>query len=229
MKNITLTLYEIDELPEDSVNAAIKEYAEINVRHDWWEFTYDFFVDICKAIGVTVKPTRIWFRGFYSQGDGSAFEGSLDVKRTIATVAGKAWQEEYPTIQLEFPICPLHTRIIGLIAKGWIEPTFEIKSDNRGTSICTTFSYVDYGYDGHPHPRIEAQMELLEHWLEAITRSLNRLLYRSLQDEYEYLTCRDAIGETIRINEYLFTRDGTAANYLETLTTVTHSSTFQNN
>jgi hypothetical protein len=59
----------------------------------------------------------------------------------------------------------------------------------------------------------EDKEEQFDEWLDNFDQSfLNDLLQdylKILQDEYDYLTSSEAIKETIRMNEYLFTETGT--------------------
>jgi hypothetical protein len=59
----------------------------------------------------------------------------------------------------------------------------------------------------------EDKEEEFDEWLDNFDQSfLNDLLQdylKILQDEYDYLTSIEAIKETIRINDYLFTENGT--------------------
>ena len=64
MKNITTTLYSYDELSEDAKDKAIEEMYDINVNHDWWEFTYDD----AETIGLKITGFDI-DRGSYCSGD----------------------------------------------------------------------------------------------------------------------------------------------------------------
>ncbi len=51
----------------------IEKHRDINVDHDWWDCTYDHFMEDMKQVGITVKDMR--FSGFWSQGDGASFTG----------------------------------------------------------------------------------------------------------------------------------------------------------
>jgi lipopolysaccharide biosynthesis glycosyltransferase len=59
----------------------------------------------------------------------------------------------------------------------------------------------------------EDKEEQFDEWLDNFDQSfLNDLLQdylKILQDEYDYLTSIEAIKETILMNEYLFTENGT--------------------
>lgn len=59
----------------------------------------------------------------------------------------------------------------------------------------------------------EDKEEQFDEWLDAFDQKFLKNILQDylkiLQDEYDYLTSIEAIKETIRINEYLFTENGT--------------------
>lgn len=55
---------------------------------------------------------------------------------------------------------------------------------------------------------IEASLTEIERMIYKVCQDLNKYLFRSLRTEYEYLTCRETIIETILANAYHFTERG---------------------
>lgn len=41
METRTYTVYKFDELPEEGKRKALMNYSDINIDHDWWNYTYD--------------------------------------------------------------------------------------------------------------------------------------------------------------------------------------------
>lgn len=62
-ETITKTYYTFDELPEDIKEKAIEKLYDINVDHDWWDFTYED----AKNIGLKIEEFDI-DRGSYVRG-----------------------------------------------------------------------------------------------------------------------------------------------------------------
>jgi hypothetical protein len=55
----------------------LDKHRHYNTEHlDWWDGVYDCFKTDMADIGIDVD--RMYFSGFYSQGDGACFEGSVD-------------------------------------------------------------------------------------------------------------------------------------------------------
>ena len=84
---IETTVYHLDELPDGAKDKARAWYREHIIDDDWVEFVYDDFETICTILGIRLKTrsvplmnggTRskpcVFFRGFWSQGDGACFE-----------------------------------------------------------------------------------------------------------------------------------------------------------
>lgn len=80
-------VYRIDEL-EDGAKEKAREWWCCSFDDDWHESVIDDFCRICSILGVQLKTTArslygggtreepsVWFRGFWSQGDGACFEG----------------------------------------------------------------------------------------------------------------------------------------------------------
>lgn len=59
------------------------------------------------------------------------------------------------------------------------------------------------------HPRVHALCEKLEQAWDSLLEDIEHYYLSMLRDEYEYLTSRETVEESIRANEYQFTEDGT--------------------
>ena len=65
----------------------IDKHRHWNVEHiDWWDCTYSDFKERMTAIGIEVD--RMYFSGFWSQGDGACFEGSVSDWRLFLPTVG---------------------------------------------------------------------------------------------------------------------------------------------
>lgn len=63
-------------LPESAQQAILDKHRNQGVEYDdWWDCTYDDFKERMKGVGIEVD--RMYFSGFWSQGDGACFEGSV--------------------------------------------------------------------------------------------------------------------------------------------------------
>ena len=96
-KIIETTVYEFHELSDAAKEKARAWFREGAGDHDWHEFIYDDFEQICHILGIALRtrPVRlmgggtrqkpcIYFTGFYSQGDGACFEATYTYEKGAA-------------------------------------------------------------------------------------------------------------------------------------------------
>jgi hypothetical protein len=94
---IATTVYRRDELPDGARDKARAWYREGGFDHDWYDAVYEDFERIAEVLGIRLKTrtsrlvgggTRedpcIWFSGFWSQGDGAAWEGVYTYRKSAA-------------------------------------------------------------------------------------------------------------------------------------------------
>lgn len=51
----------------------IEQYRDCNADHDWYSYTYDYFIEQLGSLGLDLFKSNIQFSGFWSQGDGASF------------------------------------------------------------------------------------------------------------------------------------------------------------
>jgi len=215
MKTISINLYSIDELSKEAQENAFGKYRCWNVENNYWyDFVLDDFVAICKTIGVDIAVNGIAFRGFWSQGDGSAFKSTINAKEFIEGVSLQKWKEYAPHLDFLFKPCPCDQRVIALLLNEQIECNWGTKIPNRGYWIDIDTDYYWESQDSRDFSNIYGQLEKLDSWIKEILNVLNRYLFKSLEEDYEYRTSDEALKETFLGNEYLFTADGRMADRL---------------
>jgi hypothetical protein len=216
MKTIQLNLYEFAELEETAQQKAIEAHRFINVDYTWWDFIYDDFISICQTIGITVDKATIFFRGFYSRGDGSGFTAKIDLPVLLDAVDNQSWKEYAPKLELDLTVPEIDRRVLKLIRKNKLDNAPQITHPHRGYYVKAELN-ENLPYSSHGYQKIEKQLDLLEKDLQRIADKLNRFLYKSLQNEYEYQTAEQAVTGAIEANDYWFTEDGKKATRLESL------------
>lgn len=176
----------------------IAKYRDINVDHDdWYEFVQHEFKERMEKVGIQVD--KIYFSGFWSQGDGACFEGRID--RPLRFLR-KHFPGKYPMLRK-------------LIALGG---DLKFYCSHRGHYYHENSTSFDYYCDHfenliNPDDDLRAEVvgvmdsqldeELVEFEEEAkeIFRDYMRGLYRDLETEYEHLTSDETVWETIIANE----------------------------
>ncbi|WP_353151552.1 hypothetical protein [Chryseobacterium sp.] len=215
MKRISINLYSIDELSNEVQKLVFEKYRSFNVENDnWYESTFYDFTALCKSFGIVIDRDRISFRGFSSQGDGSTFESSVDEIKFISRANSQGWKEYAPLLEFNFEEFPCDKRVTRLIEKGAIECKCSTKVPTKGYWIDITVDFQLKSPRKAEFKNINKELAELEHWLEDCLNVLNNHLYKSLAEEYEYLTSDVILRETFSANNYVFTEDGTLANGL---------------
>ncbi len=210
-------LYEYEELSEAAKEKARDWYRTITQSDDWYfQHVIEQFVELLAIFGVTVKTRTetyrngvkrekpcVWFRGFWSQGDGASFEGSYEFKPNVAREVRKL----YPTDEKLFTLA---SRLQNLQAK---------QGKKKLSSIITT---SDPHYCHEYTMRFETLFGGTDDWFtgpqkrehmkefEEIMRDLARWLYRTLESEYEHQNSDEVVAENLISNEYEFTEEGGA-------------------
>jgi len=206
---VETTVYSLDELSETAKEKARAWYRESLPDDDWHEFVVEDFQTICPLLGITLatRPVRlmgggtrqkpcIWFRGFWSQGDGACFEGHY----AYAAGAGKAIRSHAPQDE------DLH-RIADTLQAVQRRNFYQLRAAiAQQGHYCHEYSMsISVERDGPSGQEMTADAE--DTVIETL-RDLARWLYSQLEGEHEYQTSDEVVDETIRINGYTFTEDG---------------------
>ena len=202
MRTIEINLYRYDELSPQAKEKVAEQYSGINTEYEWWTFTYEHWQEKLEEQGFT-NP-KIYFSGFWSQGDGACFDAEIDlaiqfeqyknfllchgtekIKRAMHN--HENWIYDYLYNETSYDIAVVNHR-------------YSHESTRRITSYCTSRRGIltDIYYD-------------FEDWLEDRRKNFCMEIYRDLQQEYEYLSSKECIAETLRSNEYEFTQEGKVA------------------
>jgi hypothetical protein len=214
MKTITLKLYSFNQLDKEAKQKALTTYQDLNIGFDWWDDEFEDFIALCSYIGIAVSKDSIKFRGFNSQGDGSGFSALVDIPKLVSAIANQSWKDYAPMQEFVFIVPEIDNRVMALVAHGLLPSEPQIIGRTRQYGVVTDLGISEVIKDGKTHDNIFAELDKLEEWLRSVAEILNRHLYTSLENQYEFLTSDTAIKESILTNEYLFTADGRSANHL---------------
>lgn len=175
----------------------IERHRDINVDHGWWGSIWDDFYSICKRMGITLDKHEPSFTGFWSQGDGASFTGRFD--GSVADSAPETIRNYAPTDE------ELHRIADELCMLGRVYYRAYARIARQGrTHYChsntirvSDFEPVDGGVDDWADEVHDA----VEEGLNRLFRDLANWLYRTLEQEYDYLTSDEVVWETIQANE----------------------------
>ena len=206
---VETTVYQLGELSVEAREKARAWFRESMDTDDWYEFVYEDFEAICAILGVRLKTravrlygggTRqrpcVYFRGFWSQGDGASFEAFY----SHANGASRKIKAHAPQDG------ELH-RIANALQTVQKRNFYQLHADasHRGRYTHEYCMAISVERDSPTYQDMTADAE------EAVTealRDLARWLYRQLEREYEYQTSDAEVDEAITANAYTFTNSG---------------------
>lgn len=198
-------VYEYEELTQGAQEKVLQEfYAHGIIDPDWYECVGDHWKEKLETVGFA--DAEIHFSGFYSQGDGACFDAEVEVNERVfdcfvGSISNNSQTERLFTALLHH--------------SSWF---YDFLSEYCSFSMQT----IGHSYSHENTRRIAGSTEtyvpcngLLEwcfnefrNYLEELRRDLSQDIYVALRDECEYLTSAEAMVETIKINEYVFTMEG---------------------
>ncbi len=206
---VETVVYSIEELPETAKESARAWYRETCLDHEWYDAVLEDFETTCRILGVTLRTSAIglmgggtrdrahvFFRGFWSQGDGASFEGHYSHVRG-ATRAIRAYAPKD---------AELH-RIADELQTAQRQNFYQLHSTirQRGNYCHEHSMAIEVERDS---PTWQPMTDGADNTAIAALRDLARWLYRQLEREYEYLTSDAAVDATIAANGWTFTAEG---------------------
>jgi hypothetical protein len=198
MRTITTetVAYKFDELSKEAQEKAIDKHRDFNVSFDdWYEFTIEEFKESNEYFDVD----KVYFSGFWSQGDGAMFEySSLTDRLRDIFIDG-------------LDLTPMR--------KGWLKNNIAVSGHGkqRGNyyheNSCTHYIYweVDNGDLHYDRPLYQWLMSFendFEDFVIDYYKNLCSNLYRDLETGYNYLTSDEVIKELLIENDYEFNING---------------------
>ena len=200
----------IDELSDHAREAARAWLRECGMDDDWDDFVLDDFATVCRILGVTLDTRqvrlfgggtrdvpRIFWSGFWNQGDGASFQGwwshARGACRAIRAHAPKDTQ--------------LH-RIADALQAVQRRNFFQLHATirQRGRHCHENTMAIAVERDS---PTWQPPTDGAEDAVTEALRDLARWLYSQLRAEHEHQTSDAVVDEILAANAYTFTEDGT--------------------
>jgi hypothetical protein len=209
MPRIVETLvYRLNELDAPAKDKARAWYREIGFDHDWYDAVYDDFQQIAAILGLRFKTTPvrlygggtrqapcIWFRGFWSQGDGAAYEAWYSyAPRAVPRIRAHAPQD----VELQ--------RIADALQQAQRRNFYQLRAETslRGHYCHSRSMVIEVTRDS---PAGQEMTEDAEEAVAAALRDLADWLCRQLEREHGFMTSDKAV-EPNHANDYRFTAEG---------------------
>ena len=201
MRVVETKVYTFDELSDKAKEKAREWYRE----NDDFSFYAECIIDDAKTIGALmgIDIDKIYFSGFYSQGDGACFEGSYSYKKGSLKAV-----KSYAPLDIE-----LH-KIAGALAKLQKQHFYRLSASvkHRGhyyheqcteIDVLRNCEYMFSTSDSYVRGSDSDGAALV-----ILLRDFMQWIYRQLEKEYEYLNSNEVVDENIIANEYEFTEEG---------------------
>jgi uncharacterized coiled-coil protein SlyX len=183
----------------------LQKYGDINVDFDrWYDGVYEKWIEELKNYGF--EDVKIYFSGFWTQGDGACFISKVNIVNFIS-----AFKDE---IIKELNITEKQLNLIIKLQENYDFLTYKIKQFDthyyHEYTIKADYEYYLYPFQYHEklYNFLEKTVYQLQDFITEKARFYSRKIYRDLENEYDYLTSENAILETLEINDYEFTEDG---------------------
>lgn len=201
VKNINITVYNINELNDKAKDKVLGEWHHCLIDCNWWDDIYDEFNQIMEYLGFDLDENEPCFTGFASQGDGASFTGDW--------LSGRMTKEImfYSHINPAFFKCSelrtvadmlevlANKRLTGEVQR------YNLRYLHENTMVC---NLIEINED------VPIVTDSLKNIFDTACKQLAKLLYKALEKEYEYLTSDECLIEHLMTNEYEFTEDGKA-------------------
>ena len=206
------TLYTFDELSEEAQDKALEKLWDINVDcYDWWECTVDDIdefgkvsqlgcvygkeFDLDRADYLSIKDFSCLFSELYK-----AWPETKKAYPDITEEILDSFFKEFSSREIKWL---LRLEKYNLLS----EMTGETSRQRRSgySDIDTALFSVLY------HKRCSKLIEKLENAWQDLVNGVEHYYKKMLRKEYEYMTSREAIIESINCNNYEFLKDGALA------------------
>lgn len=186
----------------------IDKHRDWNVEHsDWYDCVYSGFIEDMKAIGI--DATKMYFSGFWSQGDGACFEGSVE-----------DWDLFLGSLGYTDKVLTQHAMDHFRFSVKHSGHYYHENCTSFDTDLCLPGGYyeaamAEFAAQYTPHPweaddiRTKAWLALLgkydstelEDEFEEAFKGHMRQLYKNLEAEHDYLTSDEAVWESLEAND----------------------------
>ena len=184
-------VYGFEELSDTAKDTAREWWREAAQHDEWWDHTYEDAKTIGSLMGIEID--KIYFSGFWCQGDGAQFIGSYSyAKDSVKKLKDHAGRDEV-----------LHAIVEDLAAfqkRFFYTVTATVNSSGRYCHEYCTEIYVE---DQHGSLKAEDDEELC-----AILRRYMKWIYRQLEAEWEWQNADEQVDDNITGNDYQFTENG---------------------
>jgi len=208
MKTGKYKKYAFEKLPYDIQDKVCEDFATVNLEEDWWDSIYDRFKLIAAFFGFNVDLKKTYFNGFYNGSQASCYTASINIIKAIQCLQQKQWEKQFPQESLHIGDCDFDSRVVSLIERGFITGSGNVQPSDRESSIFTELRFKFPYNNCTNYDSIERELNCIQDDLIDLALTLNFWLFTSLRKEYDFLTSKKQVRETIINAQYKFNRNG---------------------
>jgi hypothetical protein len=220
-KVIEVEVFKYGELSEQSQQKAREWYIE-GMDYEWWEGTYEMIIEDGKEKGFYID--KIFFSGFYSQGDGASWTGQVDVRQWIEvneddSIGLSAWCQ-----LIQEDVVSKHVKVVANNSHYCHESTMQFSdvqddtydvNDEHEMVLPSIFKGMQVQ---HLFDIIATDPDCRYKGVDDITKAITESgkdyakdIYQRLREEYEYLCSEEMMIDHFDCNDYHFNEDGRLA------------------
>ena len=187
MRTVTQKIYSFRELPAEMQKTEFERERGIRVQDDWWYRARieDWQARLSEA---GYKNPRILFSGFGSQGDGACFEADIDL---VEWLTQRRLSRKYEALN-----------------RAAVDAELDPCLKHRIHSYYPGSTNLDWNYFGDDN-KVLQELDQVEALILEDRDQLGRQIYRDLEQDYEWATSDEAIGEELEALGWEFLKNGT--------------------
>jgi hypothetical protein len=188
-ETIEKTYFQFEELTDAQKKQAIERNRDWNVSgYDWWSGVYEDAEKLGEILGIDID--KIYFSGFWSQGDGACFTGSFYYNKGMVKAMKSYAPQDKELHRIAKEMQDLHRRAF-YTAGGSIRHVGHYNHERSMSVDCN---------------QVKGQYISYKNW-EDIFADFAKWIYRSLENEYYHLTSDELVAESLISNEREFEID----------------------
>lgn len=185
---------------------ALDKHRDINVEYDWWDFVYRDAARMAALLGINIDTwppksghagPKIYFSGFWSQGDGASFVGWYNPKPdALKLIKAECNDETLITLAERLTILNVELALDGV---------------ERMHAKITTSGHYSHSSAMQVEPETEPSGMCTsdqEKELTVCMREFADWIYAQLEAEHEYRTSDERVGEYLAELGAVFDEDG---------------------
>jgi hypothetical protein len=219
---IEQTEFSYQELSAKAQQKAREWFCE-TLDYEWWEHTYEHAKQSGTERGFEIDDIR--FSGFWSQGDGASWTGSVHIKEFLdyhlkednpdfgryfvlqaILNEGYDWVERYTNVNRS-GFHYVHDKMMRLESIGYsnldsLDEKDEERLQEEGPLQRANIYQLFKGAD------IDQLIDALETWILEEAQAYARQIYKDLESEHDHLVSEESLIEAAEANGWMFDEDG---------------------